>query len=133
LLQHNKKGNDSKGSIAIIAFFLFSCSVAKKVTTALLPSCSSFFTYMAFFCFHFATTKKATAMSRHLLLGFRCSEEEEDENFCHLLQWLCYKNNGDLRLFWWFYREEGDDNNVVAFLYGDGSKRFCFFFLVLIV
>jgi len=90
LLQHNKKGDDSKGNIVAIAFF-FSCSAAKKMTITLLPSCSSFLSCRAFFSFHFATTKKATTMSRHLLLGFRCSEEEEDNSFCHLLRWLCYK------------------------------------------
>jgi len=37
------------------------------------------------------------------------------------------KNSGDMRLFWWFCCEEGDGNNVVAFLYGDGNKLFCFF------
>jgi len=40
---------------------------------------------------------------------------------------LATKNSGDMRLFWWFCCEEGDGNNVVAFLYGDGNKLFCFF------
>jgi hypothetical protein len=38
------------------------------------------------------------------------------------------KNNGDMRLFWWFCFEEGDGNNVIAFLYGDGNRQFCFLF-----
>jgi hypothetical protein len=46
---------------------------------------------VTFFYFGFVAAKEATAMSYHLLMWFHYSEEEEDDSFRHLLQWLCYK------------------------------------------
>jgi hypothetical protein len=52
------------------------------------------------FWFGFVTAKKATPLSHHPLLWFRCNEKEEDNNFCHLFQWLyCKKLAGLVRFF----------------------------------
>jgi hypothetical protein len=50
--------------VAIIHLFLFGCVIAKKATIT---------------------------SYRRLLLWRCCKEEEEDNNFRHLLQWLCRK------------------------------------------
>jgi hypothetical protein len=44
---------------------------------------------METFYFGVTTGKKATTMSCNLLMWFHYSKEEEDDNFCHLFQWLC--------------------------------------------
>jgi hypothetical protein len=41
--------------------------------------------YRHLLLFGFVTAKKATTMNRHLLLGFRCSKEKEEDNFRQLL------------------------------------------------
>jgi hypothetical protein len=46
-------------------------------------------TIITFFCLGFAITKKAMTMSCHFLLWFHCSEEEKDDSFRYLLQWVC--------------------------------------------
>jgi hypothetical protein len=104
LLQCSEKGDDNNAFL-----FLFCCNVAKKATTTNLPSPFIFFSSLfccsvqgdsnVTFYFHFAAVKKATIMSRHLLLWFHCSGEKEDDSFRQLFLWLYYKKNGDLPLF----------------------------------
>jgi len=71
---YNEEGNGNKVAIA----FYFHFVVTKKATVVA-------------FCFGLAIAKKVAIMNHHLFLWFRYSEEEEDDNFCHLFQWLCCK------------------------------------------
>jgi hypothetical protein len=85
----------------------------------------------------FVATKKVTTMSCRLLLWLCCNEDEENNNFCHLHQWLCYKKMATCAFFWWFCYVEGDGNYVVAFLYGvwvvkKATGASIFFFLLMV-
>jgi len=105
----------------VTSFYLFFCGATKKA--------------MATFCFSL-TTRKVITMNRGLLLWFDYNNEKEDDNLCHLLQWLCC-TKWHMRLLWFCY-EKCDDNNVVTFLYGGGVVEKAmvggnFFFLIFLV
>ncbi len=74
-------------------------------------------------------------MNCRFLLWFCCNEEEKDDNFRHLLQWLCYQK---MATFLVVLLRKGDGSNVITFLYGGWVEKkvmgACdFFFPVLMV
>jgi hypothetical protein len=75
----NEEGDGSK---VVIAFCFHFVALKKVIAFSFGLSAANIYIFLLF---GFVVAKKATTMSRCPLLWFRCSEQEEEDNFCHLL------------------------------------------------